>query len=382
MVNPIAQKIQKYSFPSIDEVSKNLKINWYRCPIDKKIFKKLCQRSDLKGYFYSFGHLGLWGLLGVISFYFYQIQNFLLFIIFLFFYGTVSSFLTSPHHELCHRTVFRTRKLNEFFLIIFSLISWQNYKIYRFSHTFHHSYTLFIEGDREEVMPATPSLRIFYLSQLFTFNVFGGYQSRGVIPTMLHFYKIALNRFSNPFNSWGKELYKNYPKDRKEAVNWARLVITIHFGIFIICFISDYLIISFLFSFSVFIANAHRYFVGVPMHCGLKENINDFRKCARSIILDPITQFLYWNMNWHLEHHMYASVPHYNLRKLHKELFTNMPKPRTLISAWREMRETWKKQKINPDYAYDTPVPEIKKEGMISDINKMSLGGLDPRKEQ
>ena len=382
MVNPVSDRAFNKKFPPMSEIKNHLKINWYRCPIEKKTLKNLSQRDDLQGFFYAIGHLSLWGALGILTFYFYLVQNFLLFFIFLFVFGTVASFLTAPHHELCHRTVFKTRRLNDLFLIIYSIVSWQNYKIYRFSHTYHHSYTLFVEGDREEVMPATPSLRVLYLLQLFTFNIFGGYQSRGLVPTISHFFNIAIDRFSNPFNSWGTELYEGYPKHRKEALNWARLVIGIHLLVFIISSLTGYLIISFLFSCSVFIANAHRYFVGVPMHCGLKDNINDFRKCARSITLDPLSEFLYWNMNWHLEHHMYAGVPHYNLKKLHKVVASDMPKPRTLLGSWQEMRKTWQKQKHDPSYAFDTPVPVTKAEGMVSDIDAMSLGGLDPRTDQ
>eukprot|EP01052_Picozoa_sp_SAG31_P031879 SAG31_NODE_3429_length_4284_cov_7.544086_5_plen_172_part_00 len=67
-----------------------------------------------------------------------------------------------------------------------------------------------------------------------------------------------------------------------------------------------------------------------------------------SIILDPFSEFLFWRMNWHIEHHMYASVPCYNLKALHKVTATHMPKPRTLIGAWREMRATWLRQQEEP----------------------------------
>ena len=32
------------------------------------------------------------------------------------------------------------------------------------------------------------------------------------------------------------------------------------------------------------------------------------------------SQFFYWNMNYHVEHHMYAAVPYYNLPKLRKAI--------------------------------------------------------------
>ena len=58
-----------------------------------------------------------------------------------------------------------------------------------------------------------------------------------------------------------------------------------------------------------------------------------------------------------------------------------MPKPRTLLESWQEMRKVWQKQKLDPSYAFDTPVPAAKAEGMVSDIDAMSLGDLDPLKD-
>lgn len=123
MVNPVADRALNKKFPPMSEIKNHLKINWYRCPIDKKTLKNLSQRNDLQGFFYAIGNLSLWGILGILTFYFYLVQNFLLFFIFLFIFGTVASFLTAPHHELCHRTVFKTRRLNDFFLIIYSIVS-------------------------------------------------------------------------------------------------------------------------------------------------------------------------------------------------------------------------------------------------------------------
>ena len=106
-----------------------------------------------------------------------------------------------------------------------------------------------------------------------------------------------------------------------------------------------------------FIGNWLAYFVGLPQHCGLRDNVADFRKSTRSMKLDPISTFLYWRMNWHTEHHMYAGVPCYNLRKLARATAADMPEPRTLVGAWREMLEIWNRQVDDPDYQYDTPLP-------------------------
>ena len=54
---------------------------------------------------------------------------------------------------------------------------------------------------------------------------------------------------------------------------------------------------------------------------------------------------------------MYVGVPCYNLKQLHQEIAWDMPEPRTLVEAWREMRDIWQKQKHDPTYALDTPLP-------------------------
>jgi fatty acid desaturase len=54
---------------------------------------------------------------------------------------------------------------------------------------------------------------------------------------------------------------------------------------------------------------------------------------------------------------MYAAVPCYNLSKLSRTIAADMPKPRTLIQAWKEMRDTYRQQKTQPDYQFDTPLP-------------------------
>ena len=116
------------------------------------------------------------------------------------------------------------------------------------------------------------------------------------------------------------------------------------------------------------------------MHCGLRSDVADFRKCVRTITLNPVSEFLYWNMNWHLEHHMFAAVPCYNLKKLHKTVARDMPKPRTLVESWVEMRNVWKRQQNDPGYAFDTPVPEgnLNNGKKQDEYLKSSIGDLAP----
>ena len=381
-MNPKAKGIASGELPPLADFRKKRRIRWYRCPIDPDTFRALVEPSDARGLFHAAGHLAIWLGTGAAAFHLFMQEHWWGFFLALFLHGTVASFFTAPHHELCHTTVFRTKWLNEFFLRIFSFLGWLNFHVYKFSHTYHHRNTLFVEGDREEVMPVKPSLHPLYLLQLFTVNVTGGYQSRGLVPTLENFVSIAMNRFENPFNSWGTELYEGHPTERMKAARWARLVLVLHAAVIAASIGMGEPVLAVIISGSTFIGNWLRYFVGVPMHCGLRSNVPDFRKCVRTITLDPVSQFLYWNMNWHLEHHMYAAVPCYNLKKLHLAVAGDMPAPRTLIGAWREMRETWRRQQTDPGYAFDTPIPAAapvtdpptESEPLIS-----SIGGLPPR---
>ena len=379
-MNPRAKGMVASELPPLDEVRRSRRIRWYRCPIEPAELQALARPDDRRGLMQAMGHLGVWAATGTAAYLLFAFEAWWAFCIALFLHGTVAAFFTAPHHELCHTTVFRTKWLNESFLRVFSFIGWLNFEVYRFSHSYHHRFTLFVEGDREEVLPVVPSLRVLYLVQLFTLNVTGGYQSRGLIPTLKNFVEIALNRFDNPFNSWGPELYEGHREERMKAVRWARTVLLGHAAIIAFFTAVGEPVVAVLVSGSVFFANWLRYFVGVPMHCGLRSHVPDFRKCVRTITLDPVSQFLYWHMNWHLEHHMYAAVPCYNLERLHRAVAHDMPQTRTLIGAWKEMRDTWRRQRHDPDYEYDTPVPSPGSvERTDADPLAASMGGLAPR---
>jgi len=50
---------------------------------------------------------------------------------------------------------------------------------------------------------------------------------------------------------------------------------------------------------------------GTTQHAGLAENVLDHRLNCRTVYMNPIHRYLYWNMNYHVEHHMYPLVPYH-----------------------------------------------------------------------
>jgi len=67
--------------------------------------------------------------------------------------------------------------------------------------------------------------------------------------------------------------------------------------------------------------------VNVTQHLAAKVDTKDHRLSTYSVRINPILSFLYWHMEYHLEHHMFPMVPSYNLKKLRKEIDNELPKP-------------------------------------------------------
>jgi fatty acid desaturase len=376
-------------YPPLLEVRGSLRVKWYRCPIETKALHKLLQRSDLQGFLQAGGHLGLWLLTGSLVYICWLQQAWGLLAPALLVHGTVSSFFmgTAPH-ELGHGTVFRTPVLNRVFLYLFSLISWWDPFDYASSHTYHHRYTLHPDGDRENLLPLAPNTSKSFLLQMMTINLFTQkgrtFGKGGLVSTVIATVYGALGKTGSsavPSNEWLKAIHNDQPAEFRKSIWWSRLLLSFHACVVLLSLSSGHWIFLFIITLAPFIANLLSYLVGLTQHCGLKDNDSDFRKCTRSIVVNPIVEFLYWRMNWHTEHHMFAGVPCYNLKELHDTISSDMPQTRTLREAWHEMLDTWHKQKSNPAYYFDTPLPE----SIISNVDydatdvAESIGDLAPR---
>jgi fatty acid desaturase len=73
--------------------------------------------------------------------------------------------------------------------------------------------------------------------------------------------------------------------------------------------------------------------LGFAQHYGLsnKKELNNYYINCRTIILPKFWSFFYSNMNYHVEHHMYPTVPYYNLKEVHSELIRTQNFPNLSI---------------------------------------------------
>ena len=149
-------------------------------------------------------------------------------------------------------------------------------------------------------------------------------------------------------------------KERSKCRNSAR----IHVGIWIIIIICSMLYQSWLpmlyLMLPKFYGNTLQVLFGLTQHAGLYEDIKDHRYNTRTVYLNSVFSFLYWQMEYHIEHHMFPNVPSHNLPKLHQMLQDQMPPAKKgLWEAYREIVPAVIRQAKNPDYKIPLSVPQI-----------------------
>ena len=323
------------------------KITWYRSRLDREVLRSLNQRSDWKGMLQTLGHLGLLALTGTGVFYAAGRLPLPVLLLILFLHGTVHAFLLNGFHELCHNSVFRTKFLNTFFLRIFSFLGPFNYVRFWASHSDHHKYTLHPPDDYEVMLPVKLTFSGFLKSAIV--NPWGFY-ARWKLIVRLSFGKLE-----------GPEETVMFPKSdmekRRELFNWARIQLVGHALIVGVSLYFGLWLVPVLITLAPAYGGWLLYLCNTTQHVGLTDNVPDFRLCCRTITLNPLVRFLYWHMNFHIEHHMYAAVPCYNLGKLHKLIKHELPHcPVGLFETWKQIITILKKQKTDPEYQY---VPEL-----------------------
>jgi fatty acid desaturase len=100
--------------------------------------------------------------------------------------------------------------------------------------------------------------------------------------------------------------------------------------------------------------------VAFTQHAGLARNIKDHRFSSREMRLNPILSFLYWKMEYHLTHHMFPTVPSYNLDKLHHHIKDQLPKPNYgLVDAYKEIIPAIIKQSKESEYYLKKDLPNL-----------------------
>jgi len=333
-----------------ESIKRNVAITWYRTKLRPEEVKSLHTKSDLKGGFQTLGYLFILLATGLLAFYSGRHWAWEWTVGCTFLYGMVAAFLINAVHELGHGTVFKTKQLNVFFCHLFAFLGWINHEMFQSSHIRHHRFTLHPPDDLEVVLPVKLVIwhalktGFFYPWQIFRYT----------LPEVV---RIARGRFKG---EWENTLYPaTDPESRKIPVRWARVLLAGHAAILVVSLATGQWIIPILVSASPMYGSWLFFFCNNTQHVGLKDNVDDFRLCCRTFTLNPFLRFLYWQMNYHIEHHMYAAVPCYNLGRLHRLIRHDLPPtPRGLIGVWKEIDAILRRQAVDPTYQYEAPLPQ------------------------
>jgi len=319
------------------------RVPWYRCKVSREDLAELNRRSDFLGFLQTGGHLALLTATGAAAWWSMGHMPWPVTVLIVFFHGMCYNFLINGFHELIHESVFKTRFLNGFFLYIFSFLGWYNPHHFWASHTEHHKYTLHPPDDLEVVLPVKLTLRNFLESAVIS--------PRGLYWTLKFTVRTAMGKLDG---EWTNAIFPaNDPAARRRLRNWARILLVGHGIIFAVSIYMKWWLLPLLISLAPFYGGWLFFLCNNSQHIGLKDNAPDFRLCCRTIYLSPFVRFLYWQMNYHTEHHMYAAVPCYRLGRLHRLIKAEMPPcPRGLYQTWTHIAGILKRQKTEPGYQY------------------------------
>ncbi|MEM9894156.1 MAG: fatty acid desaturase [Actinomycetota bacterium] len=315
--------------------------DWYRTPIDPDRLRVLSERTNTRAalhvglYVALLVGSGLWAYLSLWSWWSIPALGI---------YGVLYGSSADPRwHECGHGTAFRSSRLNDLVYYPASFMLLRDATLWRWSHVRHHSDTIVVARDPEIILPRPPRA-VDWFPNLF--NVRNGPQS--MARTVRH----AFGRIGEAERSFvpEREHHRIVWEGRAYVALWAAVVVW--------C-VATTSLVPLLFVIGPSFYGAWLMLVfGTTQHLGLREDVLDHRLNTRTMYLGPVLRFLYWNMNYHVEHHMFPMVPTHNLAALHAEIKDDLPAPsRSIVAAYREIIPALIRQHRDPTYELDRPVP-------------------------
>ena len=118
----------------------------------------------------------------------------------------------------------------------------------------------------------------------------------------------------------------------------------------------------------------HYFLCGLLQHTGLADNVIDHRLNTRTVLMNPVSRFIYWNMNYHVEHHMFPMVPYHALPRLHAAIRHDLPAPNPgIANAFAEVWHALRQQLTDPEYRVEKALPETARPYRF-DLHAQALG--------
>jgi fatty acid desaturase len=315
--------------------------NWYKCALPRPVLKELMRRGDTRAIrdtllWYALivgaGVLA-WRSLGTA----WAIPAFLV-------YGALyCGPADSRWHEAGHGTAFRTRWMNDLLYQVASFQVFRRPTAWRWSHARHHTDTLVVGRD-PEIAAQVPTRWLTLAGGLLAVP-----HVTGEVPKLL---RNALGRLGDEEKTFIPE--SEWPRVVREARAWVAIYALLTGA----CVVFRTAVPLLFVGLPSLYGGWLYLFFGLTQHAGLPENVTDHRRNCRTVLMNPVFRFLYWNMNYHVEHHMFPMVPYHALPKLHEAISADTPPayPGT-IAAYREIIPALLRQTRDPGYHVVRPLP-------------------------
>jgi fatty acid desaturase len=270
-----------------------------RAVLEIATVRSLSKRSDFHGYLRFSVHFGLIATGGLLVW--LSMPHWYLMVPSMIFLGFTLVTMFAAMHECVHRTAFASVLPNEIFGWIAGLLSFYNFTYYRYYHTWHHRYTQDLERD-PELMDPKPKNLFQYLLEISALP-FWFYRP-------LTFVLLATGQTRR---------YQFVPQNarRKIAVSASAQLAVYIAGI--VSIVMGYPFALYFFFLPAILAQPLLRAILLAEHTGCANEENGLTNTRTTLTSFPI-RLLMWNMPFHTEHHLYPSIPFYQLPNAHREL--------------------------------------------------------------
>jgi Na+-transporting NADH:ubiquinone oxidoreductase subunit F len=316
--------------------------DWYQCAVPRETLRSLLERRDGPAirdtllwfaFIFASGYAA-WALRHTLWF----VLPYALYCVL---YASTSD---SRWHESGHGAAFKTDWMNSVLYEMASFMVMRESKVWRWSHVRHHSDTIIVGRDPEIAVPRPPDVKTIIMA-FFDLHVYPKYFPR----ILLHC-----------FGRMAPEEKVFIPEQEFRGVYRRARVYAAIYAAVIALSIYARSILPLLF---VGLPNLFGSWLlvtyGLTQHAGLAENVLDHRLNCRTVYMNRVNRFLYWNMNYHVEHHMYPLVPYHALPRLHAAIKDDCPAPYpSLFAAWRELAPAILRQVKDPAYHVKRRLPK------------------------
>lgn len=314
---------------------------WYSPPIDRKDVKDLMRRRDWPAIRDTFLWLSGMGISGALAFHdggHWTAVPF--FIVYGILYGSASD---SRWHECVHGTAFKTHWINEAIYLIACVMIFREPTVWRWSHMRHHTDTLVVGRDTEVEVQRPPDALTLALDMFSLKRV-----AIAIVRMVQHAsgHLTADERTFVPQHEWWK-------------VAWdARAGLALLAAVIGVCVAEGSVLPAMFVGLPTLYGGFLGPFFSMTQHTGLAEDVLDHRLNSRTVYMNPVFRFLYWNMNYHLEHHLFPMVPFHALPRLHAAVKAHCPPPyRSCWEVYREIIPAVIRQRRDPSWYVRRPLP-------------------------